>query len=84
MREQEERTRMEPRYFVFDIESVADGRLVADILYPEEDLSPVDAINRYRAELMERYNNDFISYTFQVPVSVVIGKVTADFRLIST
>ena len=72
---------MEPRYFVFDIESVADGRLVADILYPEEDLSPVDAINRYRAELMERYNNDFISYTFQVPVSVVIGKVTADFRL---
>ena len=81
MKELEERTRMEPRYFVFDIESVADGRLVSEILYPDDELAPTDAVKRYRAELMERYNNDFIPYTFQIPVSVVIAKVAADFRL---
>ena len=72
---------MEPRYFIFDIESVADGKLVADVRYPGEGLSPVEAVARYRGELMERYKNDFIPYTFQMPVSVAVGKVTADFRL---
>src|SRR3970282_1142687 len=27
------------------------------------------------------YESDFIPYSFQVPISVVVGKVTADFRL---
>ena len=36
----------------------------------------------YRKELLEQQNSDFIPYTFQVPVSVVIAKVSDDFRLL--
>ena len=70
------------RYFVFDAESVADGKLVCDVRYPGEELEPKDAVDRFRAELIEQYNSDFIPYTFQIPVSIVIGKVSADFRLL--
>jgi len=69
------------RYLVFDTESVADGQLVADVRYPGEDLEPVAAIDRYRAELLEKYESEFIPYTFQIPVSVAIGKVSAEYEL---
>jgi predicted PolB exonuclease-like 3'-5' exonuclease len=69
------------RYFVFDVESVADGHLVSQVRYPEARLSPADAIARYRAELIEQNGTDFIPYTFQIPVSVVVAKVSDDFRL---
>ena len=69
-------------YFVFDIESVADGDLVAKVRYPDEQLSPDEAVQRYRAELLESHGSDFIPYTFQVPTSIIIGKVTSDLRLI--
>ncbi len=71
-----------PHYFVFDIESVADGRLVAEVRYPGESLTAIEAVNRFRAELLEQYNSDFIPYTFQVPISVAVAKVAADFRLL--
>jgi 3'-5' exonuclease len=70
------------RYLVFDIESVADGKLVSKIRFPGEDLSPTEAVARYRAELMETRGTDFIPYSFQYPVSVVVAKVTADFQLL--
>jgi len=70
------------RYLVFDIESVADGDLVSKLRYPAESLSPAVAVQRYRDELMAKYETDFIPYTFQVPVSVVAAKVAADFRLL--
>lgn len=70
------------RYLVFDIESVADGQLVSKIRYPGENLSPGNAIARYRAELMEKSGTDFIPYSFQYPVSVVVAKVAADFQLL--
>ncbi len=69
------------RYFVFDTESVADGQLVADIRYPAENLAPEEAIQRYRRELLEKTGSEFIPYTFQVPVSVSVGKVSADLEL---
>jgi 3'-5' exonuclease len=69
------------RYLVFDIESVADAPLVAKLHYAGESIEPAEAVRRYRAELMEKYDNDFIPYTFQVPISVAVGKVAADFRL---
>ena len=69
-------------YFVFDSESVADGHLVANIRHPGEEITPEEAVARYRAELMEKYESDFIPYTFQIPVSVAIAKVAADFRLL--
>jgi predicted PolB exonuclease-like 3'-5' exonuclease len=70
------------RYLVFDIESVADGNLVSKLRYPGQGLSAADAVRRYRDELIAKYETDFIPYTFQVPVSVVVAKVAADFSLI--
>ena len=70
------------RYLVFDIESVADGELVSKIRYPGQGLSAADAVRRYRDELMAKYATDFIPYTYQVPASVVVAKVGADFGLI--
>jgi predicted PolB exonuclease-like 3'-5' exonuclease len=73
---------LQVRYLVFDIESVADGALVSKLRYPKEQLPPSEAIRRYREELLERYETDFIPYTYQIPVSVVVAKVGEDFRLI--
>ena len=70
------------RYLVFDIESVADGELVSKLRFPGQGLSAADAVQKYRDELMAKYETDFIPYTFQVPVSVVVAKVTAQFELI--
>lgn len=70
------------RYFVFDIESVADGELVSRLRYPGEQLAPAAAVARYRAELMAKFESDFIPYTFQLPMSLAIAKVSADYRLI--
>jgi predicted PolB exonuclease-like 3'-5' exonuclease len=69
------------RYLVFDTESVADPELVAKLRYAGQSLEPAQAVRRYRDELMEKYESDFIPYTFQIPVSVAVGKVTGDFRL---
>lgn len=74
--------RTNTRYLVFDVESAADGNLVSKIRYPGEKLSAADAIRRYRAELLEKYESDFIPYTFQVPVAIVAAKVSAEFELI--
>ena len=68
-------------FFVFDIESVADGDLVAKVRYPGDELTPTEAIARYRAELMEKFDSDFIPYTFQIPVSIVVAKVTDEFTI---
>jgi 3'-5' exonuclease len=70
------------RYLVFDVESVADGALVSRLRYPGENMEPDEAIKRYRAELIEKFDSDFIPYTYQVPISIVVAKVSADFRLI--
>jgi len=70
------------RYLVFDVESVADGQLVAKLRYPGESLEPAEAVRRYRDELMAKYESDFIPYPFQVPISVAAAKVGADFRLL--
>ena len=73
----------DPRYLVFDVESIADGELVAAIQYPKEkDLSPFQAVEMYRGERKEKTGSDFIPYTFQKPVSVAVAKVNAGFELI--
>ena len=69
-------------YFVFDLESVADGALVSRLHYPGEMLDPPAAVERYRAELMAKNGSDFIPYTFQYPTAVAIAKVAVDFRLL--
>jgi predicted PolB exonuclease-like 3'-5' exonuclease len=69
------------QYLVFDTESIADAVLVAKLRYAAEGLTPQEAVRRYRDELMEKYESDFIPYSFQVPISVVVGKVTAEYHL---
>ena len=68
-------------FLVFDVESVADGALVARIRYPGEAIDPVEAVRRYRAELLEKYGSDFVPYSFQIPICVAVAKVSADFQL---
>jgi 3'-5' exonuclease len=70
-----------PHYLVFDIESVADGALVSRLRYPADNLSPEKAIARYRGELQAETGKDFIPYTFQVPISLVIAKLGKDLAL---
>lgn len=70
------------KFLVFDIETVADGDLVSKVRYPGEGMSPEEAIARYRAELIEEHGTDFIPYTYQIPVSVAVAKVGADYGLI--
>lgn len=74
----------EVRYLVADVESVPDGRLIAMVRYPGENLEPAAAIERYRAEIRENTNgqSDFIPVTFQYPVCVCVAKVRADFSLV--
>ncbi len=69
------------RYLVFDVESVADGPLVSKLRYAGQSLEPAAAVRQYRDELMEKYETDFIPYSFQTPNSIVVGKVSAEFRL---
>ena len=73
--------KLDSAYFVFDIESVTDGGLVSRLKYPGENLSPVAAIAKYREELLAENGKDFIPYTFQLPVSLVIAKVAKDLSL---
>lgn len=69
-------------HLVFDCESIADGALIAKVRYPNESLQPQEAVARYQAELMEEKGTTFIPYTFQIPISVVVAKVSKDYRLI--
>lgn len=69
-------------HLIFDVESVADGDLVSKVRYPGSDYSPEQAIATYQDELMELKGTTFIPYTFQVPVAVVIAKVSKDLRLL--
>jgi predicted PolB exonuclease-like 3'-5' exonuclease len=69
-----------PAYFVFDIESVADPALISKVHFGGA-VPPEDAVQKFRAELLERNNSDFIPYTFQKPISVAVGKVAEDFLL---
>jgi len=61
---------------------VADAPLVARLRYPGESIEPHQAVRRYRDELMEKYDSDFIPYTYQVPISVAVAKVTARFEML--
>ncbi|WP_372720882.1 3'-5' exonuclease [Novipirellula sp.] len=69
-------------HFIFDVESIADGELIADVRYGGQGLSPEKAIATYQDELVEQNGTTFIPYTYQIPISVVIAKVARDFSLI--
>ena len=70
------------KYFAFDIESVTDGALVSRLRYPGEQLSPAAAVRKYRDELLAKHESDFVPYTFQLPISVAVAKISADYQLV--
>ena len=72
-----------PAYLVLDTESVPDGQLLTRIKYPDDNLSPDEAIERAQAEAREQSSagSDFLPVTFQYPVAVCVLRVSADFRL---
>lgn len=69
-------------HLVFDVESIADGELIAKVRYPEQGLSPAEAIAKYQAEIFEKSGTTFIPHTFQLPIAVVIGKLNERFEMI--
>ncbi len=70
------------RYLVFDVESVADGNLISNVRYKNDTLDPIASIEEFRSELVSDGGKDFIPYTFQMPVAVVIAKVSSDLELL--
>jgi predicted PolB exonuclease-like 3'-5' exonuclease len=72
-----------PAYIVFDTETIPDGVLLNRVKYPDQKLTPEEAIERAKAEERSRSasGSDFIPLTFQVPIAVCLGPVGADFRL---
>jgi predicted PolB exonuclease-like 3'-5' exonuclease len=73
----------ETAFLVLDTESVPDGRLVGQVKYPGEDLTPEEAVRRAQAEARDqsRDGSDFLPVTFQVPISVCVLRVGPDFSL---
>ena len=69
-------------YLVFDIESIADGELISKVRYPGEGYSADKATEVYCAERLEQFGSEFIPYTYHIPVSVAIIKLSVDFRII--
>jgi predicted PolB exonuclease-like 3'-5' exonuclease len=70
-----------PAYFVFDIESAADPALISKVHFGGK--VPVEeSVRKYRDELMAQKNTDFIPYTFQFPVAVVVAKIAQNFSLL--
>jgi predicted PolB exonuclease-like 3'-5' exonuclease len=72
-----------PAFLVLDTESVPDGRLLGKVKYPDDRLSPEEAIARAQAEARERSQNgsDFLPVSFQYPVAVCVLRVGKDFGL---
>src|SRR5579871_1380750 len=69
-------------YLVYDVEGVADMALVARQRYAGQALDDRAALERFRRELFERYENDLVPYTYQIPAAVGVAKVAADFTLL--
>ena len=74
-------TNIKPRYLIFDIESIADGELVRRVKFPDA-VSPSEAIQLYKNELSAVNRTDFVPYTFQLPISIVVAKIDSDMSLI--
>ncbi len=74
--------RQDVAYLLFDTEAIADGDLIARVKYPDDGLSPEEAIARFRAELIESRGTDVIPFTFMLPISVAVAKVDAGYRLL--
>jgi len=74
-------TKNEIQYFLFDCESVSDGVAIAKTRYPSQNLTPEEAISKFRQELQTETGRDFIPYTYHIPIAVVVAKIREDYSL---
>ncbi len=70
-------------YFILDTESIPDGRLLAQVKYPREELTPDEAIDRAQAEARRQSTSgsDFLPVTFHVPIAACLVGVSEDYAL---
>src|SRR5205807_4963087 len=71
----------DPRYLIFDTESIPDGRLVRLVKYPKENLTDAEAVAKAQVEARERNGSDFLPVSFQIPVAICVIRLDADLRL---
>jgi predicted PolB exonuclease-like 3'-5' exonuclease len=72
-----------PAFLVFDTESVPDGKLLQLVKYPNEQLTPEEAILRAQAEARASspIGSDFLPVTFQYPIAASVMRLGSDFRI---
>jgi predicted PolB exonuclease-like 3'-5' exonuclease len=72
-----------PAYFIIDTESVPDGKLLAQVKYPADNLRPEEAIARAQGEAREASasGSDFLPVSFQIPVAACVLRVATDYTL---
>jgi hypothetical protein len=75
--------REQTAYIVFDIETIPDGALLADVLYPGDQVSPEEAIALQEKEVNEQTGgrSSFVPLTFHRPVAIAVARVGPDFRI---
>lgn len=72
-----------PGYLAFDVETVPDGAFISRVKYPDDGLTPDQAIDRAEKEALESSDgkSDFIALAFHVPVSVAIARLDDDYNV---
>src|SRR5262245_7400718 len=72
-----------PMYLVFDIETVPDGVLLQRTKYPNDNLTPDEAVTRAQDETRAASStgSDFLSTSVQIPVAMCVARIGADFSL---
>jgi predicted PolB exonuclease-like 3'-5' exonuclease len=70
-------------FVIFDIETIPDGKLIADTRYPDLNLTPDEAVLRFQDETRASSSSgsDFVPLTYHLPVAVCALKVGPDFRI---
>jgi 3'-5' exonuclease len=72
-----------PAYLIIDTESVPDGKLLAKVKYPQQELSPEAAVALAQSEAraLSPSGSDFLPVTYQYPVAACVVRVAADFQI---
>ena len=72
------------KYYVFDIESIPDAKLIKKVKYPDLDIDEKTAVNKFQEEILTNTGGStfFIPVTFQYPISICVAMLAQDFSLL--
>lgn len=72
-----------PAFLIIDTESIPDGKLLSQVKYPGDKLSPEEAIARAQAEARaaSASGSDFLPVTYQYPIATCVLRVGNDYSL---